>query len=249
MSKVAILGCGPAGLLAAHAVSRAGIAPNVFSLKKKSTLGGAQFLHEPIPGVTDEDPEAFLQFFHWGTDQGYASKIYGDPEAPTSWSRYEGEVPAWSLKMAYDVLWRMYEGIVLEAEVSSELMAGLFNTYDLVLSTIPPQSYCTDQRHLFSSQDVWIHEPDFEVLRDNVIIYNGEDAPPWYRASRIFGLQSVEYPQKPVGTEAFKISKPLMTTCTCFKDRLVRLGRFGMWSKRTLVHDAYRGAQDALLKM
>ena len=51
---VAILGCGPTGLVAAHACAMKHIPFVIFSKKRKSFLFGSQYLHEPIPGVIEE---------------------------------------------------------------------------------------------------------------------------------------------------------------------------------------------------
>jgi len=53
--RIAVLGCGPAGLMSAHAAmvateSEADLA--IFSTKRKSPLYGAQYLHQPIPFVS-----------------------------------------------------------------------------------------------------------------------------------------------------------------------------------------------------
>src|SRR3546814_7896241 len=54
--KVLILGCGPAGLIAAHAAKRMDADFIVMSKARKSFMNGAQYLHAPIPGVSLAEP-------------------------------------------------------------------------------------------------------------------------------------------------------------------------------------------------
>ena len=60
--KVAVLGCGPAGLFACHAAVRGGAEVDVYSQKKRSEIGGAQYLHQHVPDVTGTEPEAMITF-------------------------------------------------------------------------------------------------------------------------------------------------------------------------------------------
>lgn len=51
--NIAILGCGPSGLVAAHAAMQININKrvSVFSRNLRSPIYGAQYLHQPIPGT------------------------------------------------------------------------------------------------------------------------------------------------------------------------------------------------------
>lgn len=104
--NIAILGCGPAGLLVAHAAKQRGHGYEIFSKKRPSVLGGAQYLHRHIEGLTPPKPEAMVEFRHLGTQAGYASKIYDDPTFRTSWDQFdEGIHEVWNLRSAYERLW------------------------------------------------------------------------------------------------------------------------------------------------
>src|SRR5678809_864059 len=54
--RVLILGCGPSGLIAAHAAYNRGADFIVVSKARKSFMNGAQYLHAPIPGVSIKEP-------------------------------------------------------------------------------------------------------------------------------------------------------------------------------------------------
>ena len=51
--KIAIFGCGPAALISAQACFAMGHNPQIYSIQRKSVMPGAQYLHQPIPGITD----------------------------------------------------------------------------------------------------------------------------------------------------------------------------------------------------
>ena len=77
--RVAVLGSGPAGLLAAHACVQQGVEPKIYSLKEKSLMFGAMYLHEPIPDLNDPDrPDHDIMIVKEGTREGYAKNVYGD---------------------------------------------------------------------------------------------------------------------------------------------------------------------------
>src|SRR5262245_15995908 len=88
--RVVVLGCGPAGLLAAHAASLYGCDVRILSIRQPSIISGAQFLHEHIPGVTG-DIDGHVLFMKAGTAGGYAKKVYGNSRIPTSWDLWEPE--------------------------------------------------------------------------------------------------------------------------------------------------------------
>src|SRR5215470_19138644 len=99
--KVAVLGCGPAGLMAAYACTVEGLTPHIYSKPNKSIIIGAQYLHLPIPNITLPEPEVEIKYVKVGTPEGYARKVYGNEAAPTSWDRFsEGLHKGWGLREA-----------------------------------------------------------------------------------------------------------------------------------------------------
>lgn len=249
--SLAILGCGPAGLLAAHAAVRQGCRPTIFSVKKKSPHGGAQYLHKPIPGMTDHDPDMILRYVKVGTAEGYAAKVYGDPTVPVSWDRFqEGQVPAWDMGKVYDQLWDEYENFIIDRHLdpmqAEQIMAG----FGVVINTVPLHALCTfGSGHEFRKQDILLSETA-QVKMENVIVYNGQPSEAWYRTSNIGGTEWTEYavhnrgdaeyaPLTAVaGMHAELGYKPTGTDCNCHEG-MHRLGRFGKWERTVLSHEAY----------
>lgn len=245
MRDVAILGCGPAGLLAALAVEQAGFNPVIYSIKAKSVMPGAQFLHEPIVGLTNDDPDMEITFIKQGTKEVYAMKVYGDPEAPCSWDDYpQGARPAWSLSDAYDRLWDRYGDQVIEGAVKPLSLNTIESMYDLVFSTIPAPVLCSNWLHRFPSASVWIRSWNHaDTSAKPFVEYNGSQLVGYYRMSTIGGWSSTEFGHRALNTVEGK--KPLGTDCNC-RPEIHRLGRFGKWQKGVLVHHAYHEAKEVV---
>ena len=108
--RVAILGCGPTGLLAAHACHRAGVSFDIYSVKRKSELYGSQYLHEPIPGLEFAcGPETPVKYVVRGTPEEYRRKTHGkwwDGQAAPE--EFEPDHVAWDIRQVYMVLWNLY---------------------------------------------------------------------------------------------------------------------------------------------
>ena len=247
--RVAILGCGPSGLLAAHAAEVAGAHEvDVFSIKEKSKIMGAQYIHAAIPAIpVPTPPGQTVKFVKVGTREGYAQKVYGDPNAPCSWDLFEGEVPAWSMRDTYDALWDYWEPRIWEMRIGAATLSRITSRYDLTISTIPARGLCelgATHKFLSASYKVLLHAAD--PIPENTIVYNGDPAVKWYRSSRVFGEGSTEYP---AGIESIQPLasgfKPLSTDCDCHPE-IIRAGRFGRWEKGVLVHDAFFHALAAM---
>lgn len=268
--KVAIFGCGPAGLLAAHAAALYEVEFNIYSRKLESPVWGAQYLHHPVEGITGER-DGLLSYVKIGEESGYAKKVYGDPSVHTSWEHYGGTHEAWSLDLAYEKLRKLYWHQVVDTEITPESVSWFCDKYDIVLSSVPANILCLDRKYEHSLHD-FHSEPIFLAplsmindVVDNVVIYSGREEDSWYRTSRIFGHSWTEYPNRGVGSmlaariglgaltratlsfDAMRLKqgiKPLFTDCDCHitRSNFYRIGRFGKWQKKELVSDAYLDA-------
>lgn len=270
MKPVAILGVGPAGLMAAQAVALSGRPVALFGQPnsdgtaiKRSVLGGAQFLHQPIPGINDEDePDAVIRFHLAGGVGVYRKKIYGDANVPFVSMEFlhEGlEQPAWNLKATYDKLWELL-GVdsignvqVINSEWLDDAMRG--GWFDFVISTIPAPALCRIPQaedaafrppHLFVGQEIQITNESM-MGHDNTIYYDGTIEHSWYRTSNLFGHGSTEYgAHVRTPMETFRVTKPIRTNCDCYGDSILRAGRYGTWTKGVLTHHAFTDAIKAL---
>lgn len=261
MKPIAIFGVGPAGLMAAHAVGLAGRPVALFSMPgeggaiTKSKLGGAQFLHDPLPGINDEDePDANIIYECYGTVDGYRKKVYGDdptiPFVSMEKVTHGKTQPAWNLQRTYDALWELLSaeranGVSINPMWIEEVIDKEW--FDAIISTVPAPSICRahagllGEHHLFVSQEISIaNECIWEGIPDNRIVYNGDPEYSWYRCSRLFGQGSTEWSNiEPMTSELVRVRKPIRTTCDCYEGIITRVGRYGAWTKGLLTHHAF----------
>lgn len=255
---VAILGSGPAGLLAAHAVALAGQPIVIVSLPTKSRIGGAQFLHEAIPELTSPDPDAVITYRVRGDAATYERKVYGDnkPGFVSINNVYDGqEQPAWNLVGIYDTLWDAFGGSLTVQEVSPEWLDKAQDDFSLIVSSVPLPALCrshagltTDVTHRFDSVNVTLLDKCVEHVPDGVVLYEGTQDRSWYRSANLFGAPSTEWGEGVKNLPfpgTFPATKPLRTTCNCYPD-IVRVGRYGTWTKGQLVNDAFKQTVVAL---
>lgn len=243
IKKVVVLGSGPSGLMAAHAADQAGYPVEIFSVKEKSRIGGAQYVHTQIPDLTDIDPDGEVVFEYRGSRAGYARKVYGDPGADVSWGMYTGTVPIWNMRRVYNELWDRFESRIINRVLLPTDVVQLQSPSVVVVSTIPRASLCwKPQEHTFASQQVWIRYFQSQP-RSNKIIYNGLTDVPWYRRSYLFSWESEEYPNEFINTapewhDLIPVNKPLSSNCDCLGG-VAKLGRYGQWKKGVLTHQVY----------
>ena len=237
--KAVVLGCGPAGLLAAHACAMRDMDVTIYSKRVPSFITGAMFVHEPIPPFHDVNyPDAQIIFAKEGTERGYAMKVYGNPNEPTSWKNYdEGAIPGWSMLGLYEQLWDELQKKIVNCDLSKPhlLMRIGQQPFDVMISTIPAPILCQNPaEHTFRLRSIWIKSG--EGIPPNSIIYNGDPAIPWHRASNLFGDTTFEYAQPTAGAK--QVKKPLSTNCDC-RSEWQRAGRYGQWKRGVLAHSAF----------
>lgn len=260
--EVAVLGCGPAGLLAAEALVQNGHQPVIYSRKVKSQMFGAMFLHAPIPDVTPLEPEFDIDIIKTGTKEGYAKNVYGDPSHPVSWDLIpdnDEQMRGWNLRAAYDKLWDRHQHLIVDQDLDRTALLWMQEKYPIIYSSIPVKAYCAHLGHEFKEQKIWVVHGDgsehmIEGVNDHDIMYyngypedgsvDGVEGFSWYRYSQINKYQCWEHSCEPQRTWIegwYQLSegiKPISTTCTCFS-HFRRIGRFGRWEKGQLTHHAF----------
>jgi len=251
--NVAILGCGPAGLIAAHACDESDVTIAIFSIKEKSVLPGSMYLHEGIPGISKEYPDNFVQYVRLGTAEGYAKKVYGDAGRYTAWDQYLQAYPSWNVQRVYDELWLKYEGSVYPTEFTGDLhnLHLLVEEFDVVITTLPQPIICL-HKHDFRGVPYFIRTIEAPPLdrEKDLVIYNGYDHDPWYRWSILSGICSIEYSTEPDDFNPVDRSwktgaKAVENNCGCWP-RIHRLGRWAEWRHGVLLHDVYKGAKEVM---
>lgn len=255
---VGVLGCGPAGLFAASAAADLGYAVRIFSRARQSEMFGAQYLHQPVPGLSEPNAFSLVEYRLEGSLAGYAEKVYGptfDP-ANVSPASLTGQHPAWNIRAAYDRAWGRWGGKVEDTAITPAWLdttaayaaeAGVWRW----IWSIPLQPFC-EAGHTFSAREVWAKGDAPErnsycpvSVPPWTVVCNGEKSPGWYRASNVFGYKTAEWPQekKPPVSDVARVVKPIGNNCTCWatigRAPVLRVGRYGRWVKGELSHQAY----------
>lgn len=258
--RAAVLGCGPAGMFAVHALMGAGWDVTVYSRKRISQMYGAQYLHSPIPGLPERS--VLLDYQLWGTAADYAKKVYGDTGMARLVSpvALRGARQVWDIRTAYRAAYDRYEDLIFDVpNIDHSWVVGEFGNpeaskyWDLVINSIPRKRLCGDTAHAFYSANIWAagDAPDQDrwspvTVGPNTVVCNGEDAPAWYRCSNVFGHNTCEWPEssKPPLSELALVEKPIRTTCDCLKRMsIANVGRYGTWRKGVLSHESYNWAR------
>ena len=251
--RILVLGCGPSGLVAAHAAVQLGHEVTILSKSPSpSKLYGTQYLHAPIPGYEDV-PSVTVSYNLNGTPEQYRRKVYGDAwQGKVSPEDFVGEHRAWDIRETYELMWELYRSIVEEYEVVDGNLQFTIFVYepDKIISTIPATSLCEQTKHRFASHLIYANGSTAkEWPPENRRICDGTDQTDWYRISNVFGYRTVEWPYitglsggSPRGV---RVEKPLKTDCDCHPE-VIRAGRYGEWDKSVLVHQVYQKVVEAL---
>ncbi len=249
--RVLILGCGPAGLIAAHAAKTFGADIAILSKKRPSHMKGAQYLHRPISGIDCGDPFQ-IDYQLKGSPMGYRMKVYG-PKYMGTVSPEDLAEPhsGWDIRRAYDALWDLYGHAVTDWQASPIGLKSMLDHYapSVTISTVPAPTLCS-QNHSFLATNVFSTDSLSSVgiyMPENTVVCNGEEAPRWYRAARIKGWETIEWPgdSKPPITPLWSVPKPTDNNCDCFP-QVIRGGRYGVWRKGVLSHEIYDETLKAL---
>lgn len=264
--KVAILGCGPAGLMAAHAVSMEAalhvqkVDLAIFSRKRPSQLFGAQYLHKPIPGATTGGARE-VNYHLQGSVDGYRRKVYGPLwDGTVSPEDLTERHSAWDIRATYKQLWEWYEPSVNNMWIDPMSIRSLMeNTKpDIIINSVPRDQVCY-RGHNFAWTEVWAagDAPDLGInvnsmygCPENTVLCNGDPEVGWYRKSRVFEHTTVEWPgvlrAVPIRS-ASRVKKPTYHNCDCWPN-IHHVGRYGTWEKGVLSHEAFEQAKDITRK-
>ena len=252
--RVAILGCGPAGLMVAHAAQMSDWALQIYSKKQKSQLHGAQYLHQSIPKIDCGGPNQ-VSYKLRGTPEEYRRKVYGEVwDGTVSPEDFMEEHSAWDLRSAYDWLWKQFEPWIVHCDLGLQGYAFNHQQYDLIISTVPRTAWDDDNSH-FERIQIWAlgdKDPDGGLASqpDFTVVCDGTDLCNWYRSAKIFGRSTLEWPYKPLWLKppmhgAVIVTKPLRYTGNSAPD-FIHLGRYGAWEKGILTSDVFFQAMKIL---
>lgn len=260
--RAIVLGCGPAGMFATHALALGGYEIRVLSKKRRSEMFGAQYLHKPIPGLAVHPDPVEVRYQLRGTEEQYARKVYGSREVPfVSPGKLNATHLAWDIRAAYNQAFSRYLDLIIDfPNIDGDDLARIIEDENgagtVIVSTIPAPAICTNQAHVFRAQPVWAagDAPERGVfspvrVEPNTVICNGEEFPAWYRSANVFDYCTTEWPEEspPPIPGLSLVQKPIDTNCDCWKGRVVKLGRYGKWDKSQYSHEAFYRMHGAVM--
>lgn len=243
---VEVIGCGPAGLAAAHAAKGLGADVVIYAPKAMTPQRGPLLMQRPIPGINTGHPDGTIhQVVINGSILDYRYKLYGDINIGINGDILKPHYHAWKHNETYETLWGMYEHLVVDRRIRATELASMHRQSDLVVSTANAESMCM-RGHTFVSKSVAVTtRASFLDQPDNTIIFNAGDSPDWVRSSLVFGVGSTEWPTDRAPSGSHIIRKPVSTDCDCYP-HVLRTGRFGKWQNETWVDTAYWDAYNAV---
>lgn len=254
--KVIIIGCGPAGLAAAHAASGHGAEVEILSSSGKTEQRGPLLMQRPIPGINTSHPDGTIhQIVIGGGILDYRYKLYGDVNIGINGDILQPYYHAWDHRETYERLWAAYSDMIIPHHVKGSELATLHERADLVVSTASARSMCRSGQmigggeHQFRSQEVAVTPyTSYPNQPPDTIIFNAGEHAPWVRSSMVFGVPVTEWLVSKAPSSATRIRKPISTNCNCYP-HVLRTGRFGAWKNETWVDTAYWDTYNAIASM
>ena len=255
--KIAVIGCGPAGLAAAHAAHGLGAGVTIYSPGIKSPQRGPLVLQRPIPAISTDHPDGYVkQLVIGGSILDYRYKLYGDINISIQGDQLREGYHCWEFIATYDRLWGLYmepgSGRAAHEyiEVDHVDISYMVAASDLVINTAPLNRLCHND-HNFQSKAVEITTGhSYPDQPEDTTIFNAGNYYPWVRSAWLLGNECTEWlpGTVPDGLESITIHKPISHNCDCYPDVLLT-GRFGCWKNEVWVDTAYYDTRDAIVSM
>jgi hypothetical protein len=259
--EVTVIGCGPAGLAAAHAAVGLGAKVLIIAPKQKTPQNGPVTLQHPIPGISTSHPDGYVrQIVVGGSILDYRLKLYGDVNVNINGDVLRLGYDTWRVQEAYDEMWDRYHKLIEDNKVQPGDMEWIRRSCDLVVSSAPAYRLCyngacaepgcaSKPMHEFRSVPIALKfgtvYPD---QPDNTIIYNARQHEPWVRSSSIFGVKVTDYKPEDCPDADLIVQKPLGTNCDCHP-KILRVGRYGKWHNLAWIDSAYTDTRAAIFSM
>ena len=150
--------------------------------------------------------------------------------------------------MWYDLILSGRVPILVRSKITDGWIPVDLSKPSVIISTIPAPAMCHMRTiHNFQSHVIFANGTTREEeIDDNSIVCDGTDEHAWYRIASVFGYRTIEWSRlPPPGTIAANVTKPLYTDCDCYPT-VLRVGRYGTWSKGSLVHEVYPAVAEFL---
>ncbi|MEK6860830.1 MAG: hypothetical protein AABY07_02555 [Nanoarchaeota archaeon] len=251
--RIAILGAGPSGMMAAHAAFQCGSLVDIFDSNPDQIRrnSGVYYLHDDCDLLLDsvDIKQTILGIELLSLDQIseiYTKKVYGNIAGVSKVSVLDAiknpTVKGYNAGQAISRLWDLYGERVREVKITNlDHVLSLLNSYDKIISTIPAGILYPDYK--YESVNVLI-KSSVAPLSDSFIFYNVNLNCNWYRCSAIFGIFTQEYDygvieQNELNCQYRMVKKVVGNGIKSNIENLFLVGRYGAWRKSTLTHNVY----------
>ena len=236
--KVAVVGGGMVGRIAAWGVMQAGHAPTIFDRTEYALVPrGFVYIHDNMDLPLTEQ-RIFVQL--QGSATEYSKKVYGGklPIEEVSFAKFSGEQigydPAQMLGMLNGIQHGMRED--RNFENFEEVKALFYEGYEKIIFTLPLNLFFKgNYPSVRGCVGTWPLNAGENL--ENWCVYNACEGIPWYRAGAMFGYAFREFPKKIAGhqpiTKVIDGDPPPEIVDVTFT------GRFGAWRKKALSHETY----------
>ncbi len=254
MDKIAILGSGASGLLAAWVCLEFGKDFDIFSSDmNKPKISGFVYLHNNcnIPFIRNASMWQIFLPYHISDsilEKMYSNKVYRDKNTLSSILQQKNQkwlVNIWNMQDVVDVIWE-----AVKSKIKLRIIHNIAeindiadsNNYKCVISTIPLNKIDDSQEYEYTTSYIQTYPSDYNI---NFCIYDAAQNIDWYRMGSIFGSGFKEYAGK------VDDAKPLIKVITAKKlpkvsDNVLLTGRYGKWDKSVLIDKVYGDVKEFL---
>lgn len=251
-----ILGSGPSGMMAAHAVYDSGYTAEIYDKDPDQSRrnSGVFVLHDNCNlGL---DPIEIRQFIIGAVgiseehiSEIYTSKVYGDTNLPKKVSVLSAlknpSIIGYDANIAVQRLWDLYSSRVVKAHIDKGLLNSFLSNDLYVISTIPAYQLLDINVTEFTYKRVCVKVSEAPKGEAPFILYNINRHMNWYRCSAISGVFTKEYNHgeiiiSPNNSSSIRdVKKVVGNGFTHPNKRVLLTGRYGAWNKSILTHNVY----------
>lgn len=252
--RIAVVGAGPSGLMAAWAAMQQGHSVDLFDKNHEvvARSHGVFYLHDPcdLPTLPRQEMITGVMGYYYQNmldwseiRRRYAQKVYGDPDQAVSIDSsvrtiyHAGVAIQWLKEL-------LTPRIFAEAISGYKGLLDLLQTYHRVIVTAPARAFLGGD---FKSSTVWVRHAEVgQVAERGFCFYNVGEAN-WCRWSCSFGVMATEYmTQVPGSIQVRKVITADRKLFEAAPSEILWTGRYGAWDKSLLTHTTYRDVLDRL---